>query len=93
MMTMGQLVLGVTARARERIEVRVGCTKRTEVAGGVRTPVRPSYTTSGKPRGGHLKPRGHLKPGLIYLDLRSTLTIRSIVMKPPLSQLQAHAVM
>ena len=46
MMTMGQLVLGVRARARECIEVRVGCTKRTEVAGGVGTPVRPSYNTS-----------------------------------------------
>ena len=42
MMTMGQLVLGVRARARECIEVRVGHTKRMEVAGGVRNSVRPS---------------------------------------------------
>ena len=47
MMAMGQLVLGVRARARECFEVRVGCTKRAEVTGGVGTPVRPSYDTSG----------------------------------------------
>ena len=49
MMAMG-LVLGVRERARERYEVRVGCTKRAEVTGGVGTPVRPSYDTSGKQR-------------------------------------------
>ena len=38
------------ARARECIEALVGYTKHTEVAGGVRTSVRPSYNTSGKPR-------------------------------------------
>ena len=48
MMAMGELVVGVRATARECFEVRVGCTKRAEVAGGVGSPVRPSYSTSGK---------------------------------------------
>ena len=72
MMAMGKLVLGVRARAHECFEVRVGCTKRAEVAGGVGNPVHPSYSTSGKSVV-HTTPRAVLvlyaRRPWIYMDL------------------------
>ena len=48
MMAMGEV--GVGASAGECFEVRGGCTKRAEVASGVGSRVRSSYSTSGKLR-------------------------------------------
>ena len=71
-MAMGQLVLGVGARARECFEVRVGCTKRAEVTGGVGTPVRPSYdTNSYLPHG----PRAHTEGRRDLFGPMSTLKV------------------